>query len=119
MDTAIPLLMRWVHIASIAVLLGGLFYARVVIGEVAAGFKPVAYWTIGAILISGGYNFLTKSSIPPHYYLWLGIKILFALHVFTVTIRYRGNKPRALTGVLIVGGAALALGVYLRLISLS
>ena len=117
MDAAVSLLMRWLHIASVAVLLGGMFYGRVVIGEMAAGFKPVAYWTIGAILISGVYNFLTKSSIPPHYYLWLGIKILFALHVFTVTILYRGNKPRALTTVLIIGGAALALGVYLRLIS--
>ena|SRR6266446_10447555 len=117
MDAAIPLLMRWLHVASVAVLLGGVFYARVVIGEMAAAFKPVAYWAIGAILISGLYNFLAKSAIPPHYYVWLGIKILFALHVFTVTILYRGNKPRALTSVAIIGGAALALGVYLRLIS--
>jgi hypothetical protein len=118
MDAALSLMMRWLHVASVAVLLGGVFYARVVIGEMAPGFKPLAYGSIGAILISGLYNFLTKSSIPAHYYVWLGIKILLALHVFTVTILYRGNKPRALTGVLIMGGAALALGTWLRWISL-
>ena len=118
MDAVVPLLMRWLHIASVAVLLGGVFYARVVIGELAAGFKPVAYWAIGGILISGLYNFLTKSSIPPHYYVWFGVKMLLALHVFTVTILYRGNKPRALTGVFIIGGVAVAMAAYLRWISL-
>ena len=119
MDAAFPLLMRWLHIASVVALIGGVFYARVVIGDLASGFKPVAYWAIGAILISGLYNLLTKSSIPPHYYMWFGLKVLLALHVFAVTILYRGNKPRALTSVVIIGGGALALAVYLRWISLN
>ena len=117
MDAAVSLLMRWLHIASVAVLIGGVFYARVVIGELAAGFKPVAYGSIGAILISGLYNLLTKSPIPPHYYVWFGIKMLLALHIFSVTILYRGNKPRLLTGVVIIGAGAMLMAAWLRWIS--
>ena len=109
--------MRWLHITSVSVLIGGVFYARVVIGELAAGFKRVAFWAIGAILVSGLYNVLTKSPIPPHYYVWFGMKMLLALHIFSVTILYRGNKPRALTGVVIIGAATMAVAAWLRWIS--
>jgi hypothetical protein len=90
MDAALPIAMRWVHIASAIVLLGGMFYARVVVGDLAAGFKPIGYWAIGGILASGIYNFLSKNSPPPNYQLWLGIKVLLALHVFAVMILHRG-----------------------------
>ena len=53
--------MRWLHIASVIVLLGGVFYARFAAREMAAGFKPMAYAAIGAILVSGTYNFLNKT----------------------------------------------------------
>ncbi len=39
MDAALPIAMRWVHIASVIVLLGGIFYARVVVGDLALGFN--------------------------------------------------------------------------------
>jgi hypothetical protein len=117
MDAALAIGMRWVHIASVIVLLGGMFYARVVVGDLALGFKPVAYWAIGGILASGIYNFLSKNSIPPNYQVWLGIKVLLALHVFAVTILYRGKK-RSLTGVVISGGLILVISEYLRWISL-
>src|SRR5579872_7335047 len=106
MDAALAIGMRWVHIASVIVLLGGMFYARVVVGELAPGFKPVAYWAIGGILASGIYNFVSKNSVPPNYQLWLGIKVLLALHVFAATILYRGKK-RSLTGVVISGALIL------------
>jgi hypothetical protein len=118
MDAVLPLLMRWLHVASVIVLIGGVFYARVVAGDTAPGFKPVAYWGIGGIVISGFYNFMNKSLIPPHYNLWLGIKVLLALHVFAVTILYRGNKRRSLTGVLMAGALILGIAEYLRWISL-
>lgn len=110
--------MRWLHIASVVVLLGGLFYARVVIGDLAPGFKPVAYAAIGGILVSGLYNFLSKSFFPPHYHAWFGIKILLALHVFAAMILYRQGKRRALTGVVITGALILSISAYLRWISL-
>jgi hypothetical protein len=117
MDEALPIVMRWVHFASVIVLLGGIFYARVVVGDLAPGFKPVAYGAIGGILVSGIYNFLSKNSLPANYQLWLGIKVLLALHVFAVAILYR-VKTRSLTGVVISGGLILMISEYLRWISL-
>lgn len=118
MDAILPIAMRWLHLASVMILIGGVFYARVAIGDMAISFKPVVYLAIGGILISGLYNFLTKTSFPPHYQMWFGIKILLALHIFAVTILYKGKKPRSLTGVLISGGFVVAIAGYLRWISL-
>ena len=113
-----PIAMRWLHLVSVIVLLGGVFYARFVIGDLAAGFKPVAYGAIGGILVSGVYNYLSKTSYPPHYQVWLGIKILLALHIFAVVLLYRG-KTRLLTGVVITGIMIVAISGVLRWISLS
>jgi hypothetical protein len=60
---------------------------------------------------------LSKTTIPHNYHLWLGIKVLLALHVFAATIVYRGKK-RSLTGIVIAGGLILAISEYLRWISL-
>lgn len=105
------------HIGSVIVLLGGVFYARFFVGDLAASFKKLAYVAIAAILISGVYAFLTKPSFPPYYHMVFGLKMLLALHIFAVTIAYRG-KRRLLTGVVISGAVALALAEYLRWISL-
>jgi len=118
MDAVLPIAMRWLHIASVIVLLGGAFYARMAVGEMAMGFKPVAYGAIGGILISGTYNFLSKSSYPPHYQAWFGIKILLALHVFAAMILYTKDKRRSLTGVVISGALIVCISAYLRWISL-
>jgi hypothetical protein len=119
MDVALPLLMRWLHITSVIVLLGSVFYARFVAGELAAHFKPIGYTAIGAILVSGLYNFLSKPAYPPHYHMWFGIKVLLALHVFAAVILYRKERLRALTGVVISGAAIVAISAYLRWLSLN
>jgi hypothetical protein len=119
MDAALPLAMRWLHIASIVVLLGGVFYARVAAGEMLASFKPVAYSAIGGILVSGLYNFLSKTHPHPHYQMWFGIKMLLVLHVFAATIVYRPGKPRTLTGIIITGSLILMISAYLRWMSLA
>jgi hypothetical protein len=117
MDAVLPILMRWLHIASVVVLLGGVFYARVVSGELAKKFKPLAFAAIGGLLLSGTYNFLTKPSFPPHYQMWFGIKMLLALHVFAAVILYREGKRRSLTGIVISGVVILFIAAYLRWIS--
>jgi hypothetical protein len=119
MDAALPIAMRWLHIASVIILLGGVFYARVAIGEMAASFKPVAYAAIGGILVSGLYNFLKKPSYPPHYHMWFGIKVLLALHIFAAIAMYRQGKQRALTGVVISGALVVAISACLRWMSLN
>jgi hypothetical protein len=118
-DALLPIAMRWLHLVSVIVLLGGVFYARVAAGEMLSSFKPVAYTAIGGILISGLYNFLSKSVYPPHYHMWFGIKVLLVLHVFAVTIAYRAGKPRALTGIVITGALIVAISGYLRWISIT
>jgi hypothetical protein len=117
MNAILPLASRWLHIASVVVLLGGVFYARVAVGEMAMSFRPLAYTAIGGLLVSGLFNFLTKPLYPPHYHMWFGIKMLLVLHVFAATLLYRG-KRRTLTGIVLVGAVILGLSAYLRWISL-
>jgi len=117
MDAILSVGMRWLHFVSIAVLLGGVFYARFMVGDLAKAFKPVAYAAIGTILISGTYNLLSKQQTPPHYHMWFGIKILLVLHIFAATILYRG-KQRALTGIVISGAIVIAISGWLRWLSL-
>jgi hypothetical protein len=140
MEAALSIAMRWLHIASAVVLLGGVFYARVAIGEMAQAFKPWVYVAIGGILASGIYNFWSKIPVSTNYKLWFSIKMLLALHVFASAILYRGqahsesvvrakgeahsesvvrvkNKKRSLTGMVIAGALILAISGYLRWIS--
>jgi hypothetical protein len=118
MDAVLSVSMRWLHLASIVVLLGGVFYARFAVGDLQQGFKPLAYGAIGGILISGTYNFWSKQAFPPHYHMWFGIKILLVLHIFAATILYRG-KTRALTGIVISGAIVIAISAWLRWLSLA
>lgn len=118
MDAALHVAMRWLHIASVIILLGGVFYARFAGGVLAQQFKPLAYGAIGGILISGIYNFLSKPSFPPHYQMWFGIKILLVLHIFAAIILYRG-KTRTLTGIVISGAIVVAISGWLRWLSLT
>jgi hypothetical protein len=119
---AVSIAMRWLHLASAIVLLGGIFYARVVAADLAPGFKPMAYGAIGAILASGLYNFLSETATSRNYQVWLGIKVLLALHVFAAVILYRETaspqkRRRSLTGMVISGALIVAIAGYLRWIS--
>jgi uncharacterized membrane protein len=117
MDAILQIFVRWVHLTAVIVLVGGLCYARFAAGDLSARFRTLAYTAIGAILISGIYNFLSKPAYPPHYQAWFGIKVLLSLHVFAVTVLYRG-KLRSLTGAVIGSGIIVAIAGYLRWISL-
>lgn len=113
---ALAILIRWIHLFSVIVLIGGITYARFYAGELAPRFKRMAYWIIGAILLSGIYNFLHKGGVSTHYYVWLGIKVLLALHIFAAVIFYRG-KQRALTGAVISAAIIVAISGYLRVLA--
>lgn len=118
MNAVLPIAMRFLHIASVIVLLGGIFYARFAVGELLPKYKPVIYTAIVGILISGTYQFLTKPFFPATYQMMFGIKILLALHVFAAAVLYRKGKERALTGIVISGTLIVAISAYLRYISL-
>lgn len=115
MTLALAILIRWIHLASVIVLIGGIAYARFYAGELSLRFKRLAYWIIGAILLSGIYNYMRRSPVSANYHIWFGVKVLLALHIFAVVILYKG-KQRALTGVVISAAAIVAISGYLRVL---
>jgi len=113
MRLAVAILIRWMHLFSVIILIGGIAYARFYAGELSPRFKRLACWLIGAILFSGIYNFVGKHGVSMRYEVWLGIKVFLALHIFAVVIFYRG-KQRALTGAVISAAVIVAISDYLR-----
>ena len=84
--------MRWLHIASVATLVGGMLYgwlvlvpadavlavdARKALHERTAGlFRPLLFGAIAALLVSGAYNLATNPGHHLRYYILLGLKLL-------------------------------------------
>ena len=131
--------MRWTHILSIIVVLGGLAYARVVLvpalavlpaekrSELAAAansrFRPWVRFAIFLLVVSGLYSLVMKANIPPGYHMWFGIKMLLALHIIAVSFLLTSasvtqeRRNRMTTGVIISGAVVVLLAAYLRFLS--
>ena len=127
-------LMRWLHFASMATLVGGIIYGRLVMtsslgalapdareafGErTASGYRPLVLAAIVGLILSGTYNLLTNPGHTPKYHMLLGIKLMLALHVFAVALLITQPKnpkrTRMMTGTLISGLIILAISAYLR-----
>jgi uncharacterized membrane protein len=134
-------LMRWLHITSAITIVGGFIYARFTIAPALASlppadatafsnrvvgfFRPILYTALAAILLSGLYNYLTKPFYPPHYHAVIGVKFLFVLHVFAVSVLYtipnRNDAKRTLrlNWLVISGLVIVAISAYLRYMTLS
>jgi hypothetical protein len=136
----VGILMRWAHIASMAVLLGGVTYARLVAFPVlnkagaedrpaiserlAARYRPLMYAAIGGLVLSGLYNFLTHTGHTPYYHRWFGIKMLLVLHVFAASVLAMRSSPatpgnearrvRRMTGIVMSGLLIVLISAYLR-----
>ena len=135
-DMPLDVIMRWIHLASVATLIGGLLYARLVMvpaiatlspdaGEslaeaAAARFRPFVFAAIGGLVVSGIYKLLTTPGHRPIYHALLGVKLLLALHVFAVSILIvqpkNPRRVRMMTGTLISGLIILAIAAWLRLV---
>ena len=129
--------MRWLHLSSMAALVGGALYARfgmaragrgfspetakAVEGATAEAYRPFVFAAIAGILISGFYQILTVPGHSPLYHMLLGVKILLALHVFAVAVGAAApgcaRRARLLTGALISSAAILFIASWLRRIS--
>src|SRR3954452_17148607 len=97
LGAVLSIAMRWIHILSVVVVLGGLTYSRAVLvpslallpdekrSEVAAAanlrFRPWVRLAIFLMVVSGLYNLVMKANIPPGSHIWFGIKMLLALHI--------------------------------------
>lgn len=132
----IAILSRWTHIASMAFLAGGAFYARFVVApslerlapaertqvtdRMAATLRPLILAAIAALILSGLYNLLHKKSIPQGYHMWFGMKMLLALHVIAVGVMLGrpgvdpAKRNRWLTGIVASAAIILLLSAYLR-----
>jgi uncharacterized membrane protein len=134
-DMPFDVIMRWIHIASVATLIGGLLYARLVMAPVIATlapdageslasaaaerFRPFVFAAIGGLVVSGAYKLLTTPGHRPIYHMVLGVKLLLALHVFAVSILIvqpkNPRRVRMMTGTLISGLVILAIAAWLKL----
>jgi putative copper export protein len=130
----LTVIMRWLHLTSMATLLGGILYWRLVLapasealspdtrdalGDKAATlFSPIVFASIAGLLVSGVFKYLTSPGHQPVYHMIFGIKMLLALHVFAVAILIArpGNprRTRMLTGTVISGLLIVFLSAWLR-----
>ncbi|MBZ5624248.1 MAG: hypothetical protein LAQ69_36955 [Acidobacteriia bacterium] len=136
MTDALLVTMRWIHIASMATLIGGILYGRLVMAPaiatlapdareslgdtVAALFRPLVYIAITGLVVSGTFNLLTTTGHRPIYHMLFGVKMLLALHVFAVSILIvqpkNPRRVRMMTGTMISGLIILAIAAWLRLV---
>lgn len=126
--------LRWLHIASMTTLLGGMIFWRLVLARasedmgmaargplferIAAAFRPLVFVSIGGLIFSGLINLLMNPGHSKLYHALFGIKMLLALHVFAVAVvMVRPNNPRRTrlaTGTMISGLAILFISAWLR-----
>jgi uncharacterized membrane protein len=131
---------RWIHIASVVALIGGFIYARFVLAPALASlstaeresagskavsaFRPLMLTALILALGSGIYNYATKASYPPTYHMWMGIKLLFVLHITASAILYavresnQAKRNRTALSIAISGLVVVAIAAYLRHLSL-
>ena len=134
MFEALGIVMRWLHIASVATLIGGMLYGWLVMvpaagvlpadarkalaDRTAALYRPLVFGAIAALLVSGGYNLLTNPGHNTLYYLMLTIKLLLVAHVFAVGIVLVTKNPehrgRLFAGAAISGLIVILISAYLR-----
>jgi len=134
MPDSFAFLVRWLHIASMTTLLGGMIFWRLVLAEasedmgmaargplferIAAAFRPLVFASIVGLVVSGLINYLSAPGHSKLYHALFGIKMLLALHVFAVSIiMVQPNNPRRTrlaTGTMISGLIILLISAWLR-----
>jgi uncharacterized membrane protein len=134
MFETLGLVMRWMHIASVATLVGGMIYGWLVLvpamealtaderktlaSATAALYRPLVFGAIGALLISGAYNLATNPGHHARYYILLSLKLLLAAHVFAIglvlVIRNPPHRGRLMAGAAISGLLIILISAYLR-----
>lgn len=134
MADVLYVIMRWLHIASVATLIGGMIFGRFVMSAAAEGlspdsresfmdkaatlYRPLVFTAMGCLLISGTYNILTNLGHTPLYHMLLGIKFLLVMHVFAVAILivrpHNKRRARMMAGAAFSGLGIIAISAYLR-----
>ena len=127
-------IMRWLHLSSVATLVGGFLFGSLVLRaaaavlppeavaslseNAAARFRPWLWTALAALIISGAYNVISMPGHSRRYYVLLGIKLLLVAHVFAaglLAMRPRNSRrARQMTGAFISGFVIILISAYLR-----
>jgi uncharacterized membrane protein len=133
MGENLTIVMRFVHLTSAVVLVGGIVYARFVMIPSAASlapeartaldehtsrrFRPMAFAAMACLVLSGIFNYFVKTGHSVRYSALFGVKMLLALHVFSVAILATAPKnprrARQLLGAAVSGLAIILIAAYL------
>jgi len=136
MAEALNVFMRWLHISSVAGLIGGMIYgclvmtasaaelapeARKALEERAAAlFRPIIVVAMTCLVLSGVYNVVSYTGHTTRYHSLLGVKLLLVAHIFASAfmIAQPQNKRRGrqMAGAAISGLVVIAISAYLRTI---
>jgi uncharacterized membrane protein len=145
LDIAAHIVARFLHIASVILLLGGVAYARQVLvpalnslpedlraqsaSAAQSRFKTAVYVLLTLIVLSGLYNFFTYAG-PRHsaaYQMWFGIKMLLVAHIVATAILWAlspygdaavgAKRTRRAASITIAGLIVVAISAYLRSLS--
>jgi len=139
MTDALSVIMRWLHITSAVVLVGGVLYARLVIAPALATLAAQEQDTLGAAMAlryrsllylamvflagTGLYNTILNVGRGPLYQTLLGIKLLLVLHVFAVGLLIvkpkNPKRSRQMTGIVISCLVIIAISAILRQLHLN
>ncbi|HUO28164.1 MAG TPA: hypothetical protein VMU80_03030 [Bryobacteraceae bacterium] len=134
MFDVLGIVMRWLHIASVVTLIGGMLYGWLVMVPALAGlaavereklaaaaaarWRPLIFTAIAALLVSGSFTLATHPGHHTAYYIALSIKLLLVAHVFAVGIVLVTKNPehrgRLMAGAAISGLIIIAISAYLR-----
>jgi len=133
MPDILTIIMRWIHISSMATLVGGILYARYVgapalatlapdsardlANKAAAAYRPFVIAALVGLVLSGVYRLLSTPGHTARYQMLFGIKMLLVLHVFAVALLVvkpdNPRRNRMMTGMLISGLVIIALSAWL------
>jgi len=125
--------MRWLHITSMATLVGGMIFGRLVmtgatngispesreaLGDRAAMlYRPLVITAICGSLLSGIYKLLSTTGHSFTYHLLFGIKMLLVLHVYATAILVvqpkNPRRARMMLSVIISGLLIILISAWL------
>ena len=133
MAEGLTVLMRWLHMAAVACLTGGMIYGWIAAGaaatlderaraavadRMAVAFRPLAILSIAALVISGTYNLLSNPGHTPRYHIVLMVKLLLVAHIFAVSVLLtqpgRPRRRRLMLGGAISSLIVIGIAVYLH-----
>jgi len=122
METSVDLLLRFAHLFTAIVLVGGAVGGAFLGQPSVSPFARNAVFGGIAILVTSGLIQMMNliSNVPKGWHMWFGIKFLLALHVFAMI--FLMTKPDATPekrkrwqlSALIGTAAVVAAGIYLR-----